>query len=47
LALEVGSGQAGLVLGLLEDTEEYTDVRVRRDLTDRERLVLAHVALTN
>ena len=47
LALEVGSGQAGLVLGLLEDTEEYTDVRVRRDLTDRERVVLAHVALTN
>ena len=41
LALEVGLGQAGLVAGLLEDTSEYAEVRVRRDFTGRERMVLA------
>ena len=41
LALEVGLGQAGPVVGLLEGTGEYADVRVRRDLTGRERMVLA------
>lgn len=41
LALEVGFGQAGRVVGLIEDTQEFTEVRVRQDLTGRERMVLA------
>jgi release factor glutamine methyltransferase len=47
LALEVGLGQAGPVVGMLEDTGEYLDLRVRRDLTGRERMVLARRAATN
>lgn len=41
LALEVGLGQADRVVGLIEDTQEFTEVRVREDLTGRERMVLA------
>ena len=41
LALEVGAGQAGAVVGMLEDRSEYVQVRVRRDLAGRERIVLA------
>lgn len=41
LALEVGAGQAGLVVAEVEETGEYDDVRVRRDLAGRERVVLA------
>ena len=47
LALEVGLGQAGPVMAMLEDTGEYVDVRVRRDLTGRERMVLSHRTMTN
>lgn len=41
LALEVGAGQAGLVVAAVEGTGAYDDVRVRRDLAGRQRLVLA------
>jgi len=41
LALEIGAGQAGLVVAEVEGTGEYEDVRVRRDLAGRERVVLA------
>lgn len=41
LALEVGAGQAGPVVAEVEATGAYDDVRVRRDLAGRERLVLA------
>lgn len=41
LAMEVGAGQAGLVVAEVEATGEYEDVRVRRDLAGRERVVLA------
>ncbi|GMV05420.1 MAG: release factor glutamine methyltransferase [Gemmatimonadota bacterium] len=41
LAVEVGAGQAGLVVAEVEGTGEYDDVRVRRDLAGRERVVLA------
>jgi release factor glutamine methyltransferase len=44
LALEVGAGQAGLVLAGIEAAGGYDDVRVRRDLTGRERVVLARRA---
>ena len=47
LALEVGAGQAGPVVAMLEDTGEYVDVRVRRDLAGRERMVLTRRATTN
>ena len=47
LALEVGLGQAGPVMALLEDTGEYVDLSVRRDLTGRERMVLTRRAITN
>jgi len=47
LALEVGVGQAGPVVAMLEDTGEYLDVRVRRDLAGRERMVLTRRAMTN
>ena len=47
LALEVGLGQAGPVMAMLEDTGEYVDVRVRRDLTGRERMVLSRRTMTN
>ena len=47
LALEVGLGQAGYVMEFLEDTAEFVGVRVRRDLTGRERIVLAHRAMTD
>jgi len=41
LAMEVGAGQSGLVVTEVEGTGEYDDVRVRRDLSGRERVVLA------
>ena len=44
VALEVGAGQAVTVVGLLEETGEYDRVTVRRDLTGRERFVLAQRA---
>ena len=47
LALEVGLGQSGRVVAMLEDTGEYVDVCVRRDLTGRERVVLGRRTMTN
>ena len=44
LALEVGAGQAGLVVAELEAAGGYDEVRVRRDLAGRERVVLARRA---
>ena len=41
LALEVGAGQAALVVVEVEAQGGYDDVRVRRDLAGRERIVLA------
>jgi release factor glutamine methyltransferase len=41
LALEVGAGQSGLVVAEIEGTGAYENVRVRRDLAGRERVVLA------
>ena len=41
LALEIGAGQAGLVVAEVEGTGAYENVRVRRDLAGRERVVLA------
>lgn len=41
LALEVGLGQAGSVTALVEATGAFDEVRVRRDYTGRERMVLA------
>jgi release factor glutamine methyltransferase len=46
LALEVGLGQAGPVTAMLEATGQYVDLRVRRDLTGRERVVLSRRATT-
>ena len=47
LALEVGLGQAGPVVAMLEETGEYVDSCVRRDLTGRERIVLSRRTMTN
>jgi release factor glutamine methyltransferase len=44
LALEVGAGQAGLVVAEVETIGGYDDVRVRRDLTGRQRVILARWA---
>jgi len=44
LALEVGAGQAGPVVALLEAAGGYDDARIRRDYTGRERMVLARRA---
>jgi release factor glutamine methyltransferase len=41
LALEVGSTQAPLVLAAIEATGGYEDACVRRDLTGRDRVILA------
>ncbi len=41
LALEVGAGQAALVVAEVEAQGGYDDVRVRRDLGGHERIVLA------
>lgn len=46
LALEVGAGQAGLVVAEVEAAGGYDDVRVRRDLAGKERVVLARRAGT-
>jgi len=47
LALEVGMGQAGPIVAMLEDTGEYDDVMVRRDSSGRERMVLTRRAIDN
>lgn len=44
LALEVGAGQAPLVVAEVEAQGAYDDVRVRRDLAGLERVVLARRA---
>lgn len=44
LALEVGADQSGSVVTRLEAEGGYEDVRVRRDFTGRERMVLARRA---
>lgn len=44
LALEVGAGQAGLVVAEVETIGGYDDVRVRRDLAGRQRVILARWA---
>ncbi len=41
LALEVGLGQSDAVVALMKDTGEFEDASVRRDLTGRDRVVLA------
>jgi release factor glutamine methyltransferase len=41
LALEVGSGQARAVKGLIEGTRGWDDVDIRADLAGRERIVMA------
>lgn len=47
LALEVGLGQATYIMELLENTGEFRTVRVCRDLSGRERVVLAHGEMTD
>ena len=47
LALEVGLGQATYIMELLENTGEFRTVRVRQDLSGRERVVLAHREMTD
>lgn len=42
LALEVGSGQAGAVAGMLEASDAYGTVEVLRDYAGKERFVFAH-----
>ncbi len=44
LALEIGVEQSGPVVALVEEAGRYDDVRVRRDFTGRERMVLARRA---
>jgi release factor glutamine methyltransferase len=44
LALEVGGGQAALVVAEVETMGGYDDVRVRRDLAGRQRVILARWA---
>lgn len=44
LALEIGAAQGNAVLSLLEGSGRYTASRVQRDLSGRERLVLAEKA---
>lgn len=44
LAMEVGAAQAGLVVAEIGAAGGYDDVRVRRDLAGRERVVLARRA---
>jgi methylase of polypeptide subunit release factors len=41
LALEVDSRRAGAVADLAAAVRGYTDIRVERDLTGRERFVIA------
>ncbi len=41
LALEVGASQAGQVVAAVEAVGGYDDVRVRRDLAGRQRVVMA------
>ncbi len=41
LALEIGVEQGEAVRGLIEQRNEFEDVRVRRDLSGRPRFVLA------
>lgn len=44
LALEVGAAQVGMVVAAVEESGGYDEVRVRRDLAGRERVVLAQRA---
>lgn len=44
LALEIGAEQGRPVVGLVEAAGGYDDVRIRRDFTGRERIVLARRA---
>jgi release factor glutamine methyltransferase len=44
LGLEVGAGQAGPVLRMLENTGKYRDLKSRRDYSGKERIVLARRA---
>ena len=44
LALEVGAGQAGAVAELLEATDRYRGVEVKRDYARKERIVMARCA---
>lgn len=44
LALEIGAGQVGPVMAAVEGAGGYDEVRVRRDLAGRERVVLARRA---
>lgn len=41
LALEVGDGQAGEVVRLLDAVEAYEDIRVHKDLAGKQRIVTA------
>ena len=41
LALEIGQGQANRVRALVDSTESYGEVELRRDLAGIERVVLA------
>ena len=43
LALEVGVGQAGRVSRVMEETGSFSEIRIRRDLGGRERVVLGVV----
>ena len=47
LALEVGLGQATYIMELLENTGKFRTVRVCRDLSGCERVVLAHGEMTD
>jgi release factor glutamine methyltransferase len=47
LALEVGASQAGQVVAAVEAAGAYDDVRVRRDLAGRQRVVMARRTDTN
>lgn len=40
LALEVGDGQAKRVAGAMEGTRGFSEIRIRRDLAGRERVVM-------
>ena len=40
LALEVGEDQAGKVARIMEETGQFSEIRIRPDLSGRERVVL-------
>ncbi|MEQ1856220.1 MAG: peptide chain release factor N(5)-glutamine methyltransferase [Longimicrobiales bacterium] len=47
LALEIGLGQARAVAALAEISEDYRDVKIRRDLAGKERIVTATSSASN